>query len=235
MAALAKEKEEFTANMQKYEELFCNHDKSYGDRKPEAELTDEEKTTFRHKHAIWWRGLLYDPVPQNVQRIPLNGQISMFHELMKEIPVSWLSLTTVASRANRKDVNKWIEDMEKTTDGHYVCGKCAYGSRTAISHIFHNLLCGKSGWTFCPLCKTDLQTESMYWFDRHLEKHMKQAESAFTQCGKSEITLEFTLNELVTMLVNSASVILKIRQKEPKEKKDDTTPDVQVSCYQSSC
>ena len=210
---MAKEKEEFIASMQKYEENFIKQEKPSEPRKSEADLSEEERTTFSHKHGIWWRGLLYDPVPQNVQRIPLNGQITMFHNLMKDIPVSWLSLITVASRANKKDINKWVEDMEKTTDGHYVCGKCGFGTRKVITCVFHNLLCGKSGWTFCPLCKTDLQTESMYWFDRHVERHVKQAESAFTQCGKSEVTLGFTLHELVQMLVNSASVILKISKR----------------------
>ena len=224
VAALAKEKKEFLANMQKFEDIFCNQDKQ--PVPSEADMSEKDKLTYAHKHGIWWRGLLYDPVPQNVQRIPLNGQLAMFHRLMKDLPVPWLVFVNMASRVNKKDLNKWLDDMTKTTDGHYVCGKCGFGFRRLITCVFHNCLCGKSGWTFCSICKTDLQTESMYWFDRHLERHMKQAESAYEQIGKPEITLGFTLNELVTMLVNAASVILRIRQFQKKP--EDTKPEVEV-------
>ncbi len=224
LSAFGTEKEEFRADMQQYEDALCDQDKQVP--KPDAELTEQDRVTLSNKHGIWWRGLLHDPIPQNVQRIPINGQVAMFHKLLRDIPTPWLSFTAIASRANKKDISKWLDDMEKTTDGYYLCSKCGFGFRRMTTCMFHMLLCGKSGWTFCPLCKVDLQTESMYWFDRHLERHVRHAAQAFAQCGQSEMKLPFSLNEVVQMLVNMATVINKIRH---TQKKTDSKPEVEVS------
>ncbi len=215
--------------MQQYEDMLCDQDKQTP--KPEEELTELDKLTLSNKHGIWWRGLIHDPVPQNVQRIPLLGQIAMLHKVLQGIPIPWLTFTAVASRANKKEISKWLDEMEKTTDGYYLCGKSNMGFKKMLPCVFHMLVSGKSGWSFCPLTQTDLQTESMYWFDRHLERLVTQAAHAYSQIGKPEMTLGFTPNELVQVLVNIAAVIVKIRQ---YQKKVEDKPEVEVSTTEIS-